>query len=109
MRIRCAFIQCASDEVQCSVAPICKFADIPICRFLSAHTADIDADTDIYSLKINNYYVGAVLAPACCKMSKRRSPTWKYLTGSPGNPCAIFAAPSFQEAVSLSSPSLQRC
>ena len=93
-----------------SVAPIRKFADIPIFRFLSAHTADTDADTDIYSLKINNYYVGTVLAPACCKNVEKKIANMEILTtGSPGNPCAIFAAPSFQEAVSLSSPSLQRC
>ena len=30
----------------CSVAPIHKFADIPIYRFLSFCTADTDANTD---------------------------------------------------------------
>ena len=35
-----------------SVAPICKFADIPIYRFLSTHTADTDTDTDIYTSKL---------------------------------------------------------
>ena len=37
-----------------SVAPIYKFADIPIYRCLSKNTADIDNDTDINTLMINS-------------------------------------------------------
>ena len=38
--------------ISSSVAPICKFADIPIHRYLFPNTADTDADTDVFYIII---------------------------------------------------------
>ena len=70
-----------------------RYVNLPIFQFLSAHTADTDADTDIYSLKINNYYVGAVLAPACCKNVEKKITNMEILNRIARQPvCNICSA-----------------